>query len=118
MNSGFPYDSPKWKRKRNRILRRDGYRCQESRRYGKAVEATVVHHIYPAEEFPEYAWCDWNLVSLSQPMHNAMHDRGTRALTALGREWMRRVSPPPPGMGPAFSSNGVGRSFQLGGEIG
>lgn len=90
----FRYDNKRWKKKREKILKRDGYLCRESKRYGKRVEATTVHHIYPVEEYPEYAWCDWNLISLSQPMHNAMHDRSTGALTALGREWTRRVSPP------------------------
>ena len=88
--SSFPYDGKRWQRLRESILRRDGYQCRESRRYGKTVEATIVHHIYPAEEYPEYAWCSWNLISLSREAHNAMHDRNTGALTALGREWMRR----------------------------
>ena len=90
----FSYDSAKWKNKREKILKRDGYRCRESRRYGKDVEATVVHHIYPAELYPEYAWCDWNLISLSLAKHNEMHDRATNALTDLGKEWMRRTIPP------------------------
>lgn len=109
----FPYGGKKWQRVRERILKRDGYRCRESRRYGKTVEATVVHHVYPAEEYPEYAWCVWNLISLSLPMHNAMHDRNTGALTALGREWMRRVSPPPRQEEGGAFSNGEGNSFHL-----
>ena len=28
-------------------------------------EANTVHHIYPADEYPQYAWCDWNLISVS-----------------------------------------------------
>lgn len=90
----FAYESIKWKKKRKKILKRDGYKCQESKRFGKDVEATVVHHIYPVEDYPEYAWCDWNLVSLSLTKHNAMHDRKTNELTLLGREWMFRTIPP------------------------
>ena len=41
------YQSGIWKRKRAMILRRDGYMCQLSKRYGKRVEAEVVHHIFP-----------------------------------------------------------------------
>ena len=90
----FDYYHRKWKKKQKHILRLDKYRDRVAAMYGRTEEATTVHHIYPAEEYPEYAWCDWNLISLSQPMHNAMHDRSTGALTALGREWTRRVSPP------------------------
>ena len=31
------YKSTKWKRKREKILRRDGYMCQVSKRYGKRI---------------------------------------------------------------------------------
>jgi hypothetical protein len=57
--------------------------------------ATVVHHIWPAEDYPEYAYCLWNLVSLSASAHDAMHDRDTRKLTALGLSWKNRTPPTP-----------------------
>ena len=41
------YKSKKWKDKCKVILKRDGYRCQLSKRYGKQVDAEIVHHIYP-----------------------------------------------------------------------
>jgi len=90
------YKSARWRKLRERILRRDKYLCRESARYGRRVEATMVHHIWPADQYPEYAWCAWNLVSLSSQAHNAMHDRDTGALTELGEAWRRRVTPPPP----------------------
>lgn len=89
------YKSKRWRRLRRSILRRDGYRCREWARYGKAVEATTVHHVWPAEEYPEYAWASWNLVSLSGDRHDAMHDRRTGRLTELGEAWRRRIAPPP-----------------------
>ncbi len=89
------YKSKRWRRLRRCILRRDGYRCREWARYGKAVEATTVHHVWPAEEYPEYAWAPWNLVSLSGDRHDAMHDRRTGRLTELGEAWRRRIAPPP-----------------------
>ena len=49
------YKSRRWRRMRLVVLRRDGYRCRESARYGKRVEATTVHHVWPAEDYPEYA---------------------------------------------------------------
>jgi 5-methylcytosine-specific restriction protein A len=91
------YTSQRWLRLRERVLRRDGYMCREARRYGKRVSAVVVHHVYPAEEWPEYAWCDWNLISLSRENHNRMHDRETGRLTAAGLRWMERITPPIPG---------------------
>lgn len=64
--------------------------CQESKRYGKTVPATTVHHIYPLEYYPELACVDWNLISLSDKQHNAMHARVTRELTELGEQWQEK----------------------------
>lgn len=90
----FDYHSRRWARLRARILREAGYRCQYSKRFGKRVEATHVHHIWPAEDFPQFAWCGWNLIALSQEAHNAMHDRSTGKLTAVGESLRRRTVPP------------------------
>ena len=89
------YKSTRWRNLRERILRRDGYKCREAARYGVKAEAATVHHIWPAEDYPEYAWQPWNLISLSAKAHDAMHDRLTGNLTDLGKAWQRRVSPPP-----------------------
>ena len=86
------YISKRWEMKRAKILRRDGYMCQYSKRYGKRVEANTVHHIFPREDYPEYAWEDWNLISLSAKAHDQMHDRGSGKLTAVGRELMERTA--------------------------
>lgn len=104
------YKSKRWRRLRRCILRRDGYRCREWARYGKAVEATTVHHVWPAEEYPEYAWAPWNLVSLSGDRHDAMHDRRTGRLTELGEAWRRRIAPPP-------SEPYLGRALGPGAEL-
>ncbi|MGM1048392.1 MAG: HNH endonuclease [Bacillota bacterium] len=85
------YKTKRWITKRAKVLRRDEYMCQESKRYGKTVAATTVHHIYPLEFYPEYALCDWNLVSLCEKQHNGMHDRVTHELTELGKQWQERV---------------------------
>lgn len=95
------YHFRKWKVKRKRILKRDGYLCQDCIRYGKRVDATTAHHIYPAEEYPEYAWCDWNLISLCSKSHDKMHDRINNVLTEEGEklkrlaERRRKAAPPP-----------------------
>ena len=89
----FSYHSTRWIKKREHILKRDGYMCQESKRYGRRVDANTVHHIYPVDIYPEWAFEDWNLISLSNEMHNAMHDRITDELTALGLDLQRRNPP-------------------------
>lgn len=88
------YHSGRWKQKRAAILRRDKYLCQISKRYGKAVEATTVHHIYPLEEYPEYALCDWNLISVGDTVNNQLHDRATGKLTQMGLNLMHRTRIP------------------------
>lgn len=84
----------RWQRLRRQALRRDGYRCREAARYGRIEEAEVVHHIWPAEDYPEYAYCLWNLVALSKRAHDSMHDRTTRKLTPLGLAWKNRTPRP------------------------
>ena len=88
------YEGKRWESLRHWAFRRDGYRCRECARYGRRVEAERAHHVWPAEEYPEYAWCAWNLLSLCKGCHDKMHDRNTRELTALGLYWLRRTSPP------------------------
>ena len=78
------YNSKRWQRLREKILKRDNYMCQYSKRYGRRIPATMVHHIFPVEVFPEYQWCEWNLISLSNEAHNMMHDRDSHELTDIG----------------------------------
>lgn len=87
----FCYTGARWKALAAKAMRRDGYMCQLSKRYGKQVQAEVVHHIYPVDEYPEYAYCLWNLISLSRAAHNRLHDRNTDKLTAEGVTLMRRT---------------------------
>lgn len=85
------YKCARWERKRAKILRRDGYLCQISKRYGKTVPADTVHHIFPRDEFPEYQLVDWNLISLSASIHDTMHDRTSGKLSPAGAELLRRI---------------------------
>lgn len=70
---------------------RDGFLCQESRRYGKNIDADVVHHIFPAKEYPELFYDPNNLISLSNKAHNQMHDRLTNELTDKGKDLQKRM---------------------------
>lgn len=86
------YKSKQWERMRQSILRRDKYVCQYYKRYGKMVPATMVHHIFPVEEYPEYAFELWNLISLSNKAHEIMHDKIHDKLSEEGLRLQRRVA--------------------------
>ena len=86
------YNTTKWEAKRQSILRRDAYQDQIKKRYGKLIQANIVHHVFPVNEFPEYAWQDWNLISVSLATHNELHDRNTDELTEEGIELLRRIA--------------------------
>ena len=86
------YADDKWKHKRLSVLKRDGYQDQVEKRYGKTCDATIVHHIFPLDEYPEYKLADWNLISVSMATHNRLHDRETDELTEMGVELLRRTA--------------------------
>lgn len=86
------YDSTRWGKKRAAILARDKYTCQLSKRYGILKEAELVHHIFPVADFPEYAYENWNLISLTRKMHNTLHDRDTDELTDAGIDLLVRTA--------------------------
>lgn len=67
------YNQKKWLDKRKHILKRDAYMDQLEKRAGKNIPADVVHHIFPREQYPEYTWEDWNLISISWATHRSLH---------------------------------------------
>lgn len=85
------YKDKRWIRKRKVILRRDGYECQECKRYGKDTLATTVHHVKPVEDYAELYLIDKNLYSCCNSCHNSFHDRVTNALTVKGQELVSRI---------------------------
>lgn len=93
LEKSMDYYGSKWKKKRKHILRLDGYVCQVSRMYGRTEEATVVHHIYPADMYPEWAWEDWNLISVSMATHNRLENRQTGELTEEGLRLQQMIRP-------------------------
>ena len=92
MNTNSELNSRRWERLRGYVLARDNYLDQVLRRYGKNVGADTVHHIFPREYFPEYAFEDWNLISVSRATHNALHDRETHKLTVKGWDLLTRTA--------------------------
>ena len=87
------YHSTRWRRKREHILRLDNYMDVIDKKYGRITEATTVHHIYPVKFYPEYIYCDWNLISVSQKTHNMLENRQTGELTEMGRQLMEKTVP-------------------------
>lgn len=86
------YKEHRWVELRRYILKRDEYLDQYWKRYGKFKNAEIVHHIFPVEDFPEYQYCTWNLISLARSTHNMMHDRDTDELTDIGMELLERTA--------------------------
>lgn len=75
------YKSKQWRRKREMILRRDCYQCQDCKRYGRLRPAVTVHHIQHLEDAPELALTNSNLISLCAKCHNKRHpEKGGRTL--------------------------------------
>lgn len=85
------HSSKRWTKKSMAIRRRDGFECQECKRYGKSVDAEMVHHIFPAEEYPELFFVDSNLISFCNKCHELMHDRSLDILTAKGLYWQKKL---------------------------
>ena len=86
------YKSKRWERLREVALQRDGYMCQQSKRYGLTKQAEMVHHILPRENFPELQWSLWNLISLTNKEHDKLHDRASGKLTDEGMKLVRRLA--------------------------
>ena len=92
MNDGDVFNSKRWERLRRYVLTRDEYIDQVQKRYGKRLQASTVHHIFPREYFPEFTFEEWNLISVSNATHNKLHDRDTHKLTAEGWQLLVRTA--------------------------
>lgn len=66
--------------------------CQLSKRFGKFRQAEMVHHIFPREEFPQYEFDRWNLISITRSEHKKLHDQNTGELTEAGRDLLVRTA--------------------------
>ena len=85
------YNTGKWKRFRQSIMKRDRYLCQYHLRYGRSVPADVVHHIFPTDEYPELFFNPYNLISLSAKAHELMHHRDIKTITIEGQRLQEKV---------------------------
>ena len=79
------YLSPKWKDTRQKVLRRDGYICQEcgckalGKRFGRPTPE--VDHILPRKEYPKLAYDMSNLRTLCKPCHSRRTIMDTKGIT-------------------------------------
>ena len=51
-----------------------------------------MHHIFPKEQYIEYAYEPWNLISLCHKCHNGMHDRFTGELSKAGKSLLKTTA--------------------------
>lgn len=85
------YKSTRWEHLREKVMRRDGYRCRECIRFGKFKQGEMVHHAVPREDFPELQWEPWNLVTLCNQCHDRMHLRVSNELSKAGIDLATRI---------------------------
>ncbi len=83
------YHTPRWERLKRSVLAENKYMCQECKKKGIFMSAEHVHHIFPREQYPEYAFERWNLIPLCRKCHNEMHNRYTNELSKRG-EFLRK----------------------------
>lgn len=85
------YKTARWKQVREEVFKLDHYECQrcnhnifKSSTPKKITKATLVHHIFFADKYPQYKYSIWvtengvtkrNLVALCNDCHEELHDR-------------------------------------------
>lgn len=69
------YQSAKWRRLREKAMRRDNYECQMCRRLGKYHKVENVHHVQEVKDRPDLALEINNLMCLCIEHHNEVHER-------------------------------------------
>lgn len=90
LNDDF-YNSKQWRKKAASVLSRYNYVDAYERRYGRMVDATIVHHILPLEHYPELAYQDFNLMPVSKKTHMLLH-RQDGSLSKKGLEIAERTA--------------------------
>lgn len=67
------YHTTAWRKKREKILKRDRRACCMCRAKGVYTRAVTVHHIRHLKKYPELALTDDNLQSLCAECHEKVH---------------------------------------------
>lgn len=100
----------KW---REKVLRRDGYLCQECAKYGRKTPATHAHHIRSVQDAPQLRYALSNGVALCAACHNRIEPRTSRA----GRSRCGGSHPPHPGGDTAEGREPAGGAFSNCGKV-
>lgn len=88
------YDSPLWRRMCASIRARAGGLDELERARGRSVPGGVVHHIYPADDYPAMRLLPENLILVSEENHERIHAiyrQGEDARHALTKQLFRIV---------------------------
>lgn len=73
-------------------MRSAKYADQLMIREDRMVPAECVHHIFPREKYPEYQYCRWNLIAISNDTHRMLHERVGGELSMLGWELLMETA--------------------------
>ena len=88
------YDSPLWRRMCASIRVRAGGFDELEHAQGRSVPGRVIHHIYPADEYPAMRLLPKNLILVSEENHERIHAiyrQGKDARHALTKQLFRIV---------------------------
>lgn len=69
------YDCSKWRKLRQKAMKRDNYECQMCKKQGKYHKVNNVHHIKEVKDRPDLALTIDNLICLCIDHHNEVHER-------------------------------------------
>ena len=69
------YDCAKWKKLRQKAMKRDNFECQMCKKQGKYHKVNNVHHIKEVKHRPDLALDIDNLICLCVDHHNEVHER-------------------------------------------
>lgn len=67
------YKTTAWLKKRQEILQRDNFECQQCKERGMQTQAQTVHHIIHLREDKSLSLTDSNLLSVCNTCHNELH---------------------------------------------
>jgi 5-methylcytosine-specific restriction endonuclease McrA len=82
------FNSSRWKKKRKRIIDRDGAHCQRCLiKYNVVTANTLeVHHIKPRNKYPELRWEEKNLITLCKSCNTTMGTKGVLDFVPLAED--------------------------------
>lgn len=80
------YKTKAWKKLREKVLRRDGYKDFWRARYGINEPAETVHHVFLLDERPDLALDPRNLVAVSRHTHAYILHKPDGSLTDAGKK--------------------------------